>query len=251
MRSPALASLARGVKLLSLDAGNTIIFLDHARVARWATSRGQVITAATLIRTEGEAKRLGEEGEMLDLEWPGRDLPGARGWGKMVATMLHRADVPLATVASWLPDIWSAHARLNLWSIVPPDLVPALRAARARGIKVAVVSNSEGMLDELFVRLGVRDQIDVLIDSGIVGVEKPDPRIFQLALDAAGVTADETLHLGDSISTDVRGARASGIRVALIDPYGHCEGRALDVLRVSGVAEVADALGDRWETAVS
>lgn len=73
-------------------------------------------------------------------------------------------------------------------------------------------------------------------------MEKPDPRIFRLALDAFGATAAEALHLGDSIATDVLGARAAGIRVALIDPYGHTAGRAADVPRVTGVVEVARAL---------
>jgi putative hydrolase of the HAD superfamily len=101
------------------------------------------------------------------------------------------------------------------------------------------------MLDLLFAELGVSPHIDLLLDSGKVGVEKPDPRIFQKALDTFGVGPERALHLGDSIATDVLGARAAGIRVALIDPYGHCEGRALDVPRVAGVVEVARTLRAR------
>jgi putative hydrolase of the HAD superfamily len=240
-----LDALVSGVRLLCLDAGNTVIFLDHARLAGWVTQRGGKVTADALIRAEGEAKLLQEQGGMLDVEWDGRDLPGARGWGKMVGTMLHEAGIPAEKVSAWLPALWADHVRLNLWSLVPEGLADALDAARANGVKVAIVSNSEGMLDELFVALGVRGHIDLLLDSGKLGVEKPDPAIFRMALDAYRVPPHEALHLGDSIATDVLGAQAAGIRVALIDPFGHTAGRASDVPRVAGVVAVARALAAR------
>ncbi len=242
MREAELHDLIKGVRLLCLDAGNTVIFLDHARVAAWATSRGLPVRPEALVQAEGEAKLAQEQGVMVDVEWKGRGLPGAVGWGRMVGTMLHRAGIPADTIASLLGPLWEEHARRNLWSLVPEGLGDALDAARAGGVKVALVSNSEGMLEELFVALGVRGHFDLVLDSGRVGVEKPDPRIFRLALDAFGATAAEALHLGDSIATDVLGARAAGIRVALIDPYGHTAGRAADVPRVTGVVEVARAL---------
>jgi putative hydrolase of the HAD superfamily len=163
----------------------------------------------------------------------------------MVGTMLQRAGVAADDVAAWLPDIWDDHVRLNLWSLVPDGLGEALDAARAAAVKVAIVSNSEGMLEGLFRELGVLPHIDLLLDSGKLGVEKPDPAIFRLALDRFDVPPDGALHLGDSISTDVAGARAAGMRVALIDPFGHTEGRATDVPRVKDVAEVAWALARR------
>ena len=244
MQGTEMDSLVRGVKLLFLDAGNTVIFLDHARLARWATAHGVPVDAQTLLRTEGEAKLLQEQHAMLDVAWDGDGRPGAKGWGRMVGTMLLRAGVPEGTVQAWVPGLWEEHVRLNFWSLVPEGLGAALDAARARGVKVAIVSNSEGMLQELFERLGIAPHIDLLLDSGKLGVEKPDPRIFQMALDAFGVRGDEALHLGDSIATDVLGARAAGLRVALVDPYHHTDGRAVDVPRVSGVVEVARAMAD-------
>jgi putative hydrolase of the HAD superfamily len=98
------------------------------------------------------------------------------------------------------------------------------------------------MLERLFGDLGILDHFDLVVDSGNVGVEKPDPRIFRVAFDRFGVGADDALHLGDVFATDVLGARAAGCRHALIDPYGHYEGRHLDVPRVPGAVEVARVL---------
>jgi putative hydrolase of the HAD superfamily len=113
---------------------------------------------------------------------------------------------------------------------------------RARGVHVAIVSNSEGMLEPLFAKLGILRHFDAVLDSGKLGVEKPDPRIFEAALARFGVPASRSLHLGDTYATDVLGARAAGLRTALIDPHGHYEGRHPDVPRVAGVVEVAQAI---------
>lgn len=237
------ADLVSNVDLLCLDAGNTVIFLDHERLAdilREACSF--IVDASTLVRTEGEAKRLAESGALVDMGWAYEAKAGARGWGKMVGTIVHRAGLPLAQVPELLRAAWEIHAKKNLWCKVPAGLGPALDAIRERGVKVAIISNSEGMLDGLFRDLGVRGHFDAIVDSGIVGVEKPDPRIFAFALDQFGVSPACTLHLGDVFATDVLGARAAGIRCALIDPFGHYEGVHPDVPRVPGAVEVARAI---------
>lgn len=234
--------LVAGVDLLCLDAGNCVIFCDHARIAALATAAGVAIDAATLVRTEGDAKLAQERGELIDFDWAGQSAPGARGWGRMVGTMLVAAGFPRARIAAAIESIWIEHVRHNLYSVVPAGLGGALDAARARGVRVAIVSNSEGMLDRLFADLGILRHFDAVVDSGKVGVEKPDPAIFRIALDRFGVGPERALMLGDTFITDIVGARAAGMRAALIDPFGHMAGRHADVPRVSGVVEVARAL---------
>ncbi len=107
---------------------------------------------------------------------------------------------------------------LNLWWLVPNGLGPALDAVRAAGVKVAIVSNSEGMLDVLFDRLAIARHFDLVVDSGKVGIEKPDAGIWDIALAAHPTPADAVLHLGDTYATDIAGAKALGFRNALIDP---------------------------------
>lgn len=227
-----------GVDLLSLDAGNTVIFLDHARLAALAG-----VDRERLIVAEGYAKRaLSGLGEVVEVRWANEAVPGARGWGRTVATMLCEAGVATGALAPMLERAWESHMEHNLWSVVPDGFVPAMARVHQAGIKVAIVSNSEGKLEELFQKLGILGCFDTVVDSARVGVDKPDPRIFEIACERTGTTPARTLHLGDTYATDVLGAHNAGIRTALIDPFRHYEGLYLDVPRVPGVVEVAGAL---------
>jgi FMN phosphatase YigB (HAD superfamily) len=238
-----LSALVRGVTLLSLDAGNTVIFLDHARLARLLAAHGFATNAGALVVAEGAAKRRHVSATMEEVAWRRAELPGARGWGAMVATIAAEAGFPRARLSELVDDLWDEHVRVNLWNCVPDGFGPAIEAARARGVKVVLVSNSEGMLQRLFDELDIARHFDLLLDSGVVGLEKPDPRFFHVALDRFGVAPDAAIHLGDMYSTDILGARAAKMRTALVDPYGHYEGMFADVPRVPGAVEVAIALG--------
>ncbi len=236
------SALIRDVDLLCLDAGNTVVFLEHERLAAVCAREGLATSAQSLVHAEGQAKVAIECGDAVDVEWSNAHAPGGRGWGLVVGTMLHRAGLPVDRVPRFLGALWPDHRRRNFWSLVPAGLVEALGRLRSRGVPVAVISNSEGFLEEILEEQGILPAFDLVIDSGVVGVEKPDPAIFRIALDRTGVAARRALHLGDTYATDVLGARAAGVRVALIDPYGHLSGRHPDVPRVPGAPQVADAI---------
>jgi FMN phosphatase YigB (HAD superfamily) len=241
-----LASLVRGVELLCLDAGNTIVFLDHARVAAICADAGRdasFATTAEAVRAEGEAKYAHEQGTLRDFAWGHAGFAPARGWAQIVGATLVFAGLAPERAAAMLDVLWAHHCKRNLWSLGPEGLVAGLAEARSAGVPVAVVSNSEGTLASLFDDLGILGCFDFVLDSGVVGIEKPDPRIFAMALDRFGVPAPRALHLGDNFATDVLGARAAGIPVALIDPFHHLAGRHDDVPRVPGAREVAEAIG--------
>jgi HAD superfamily hydrolase (TIGR01549 family) len=236
-----VSSLVAGVRLLSLDAGNTIVFLDHRACAEIvASALARVVDESALERAEGVAKRRLDEGTLLP---PLPDADITPSWGAFMATMVQLGTgVDAARAAECARALWREHRRFNLWRTVPDGLVDGVRALRKAGVPVVVVSNSEGQLEVLFERLGLGGEFDFVIDSYHVGVEKPDPRIFQIALERFGVPAGDMLHLGDTFATDVVGARAASVRVALIDPFGHYEGQYADVPRVAGVAEVCRSI---------
>jgi FMN phosphatase YigB (HAD superfamily) len=234
------------VELLCLDAGNTVIFLDHARLAKLAQCTGFAPTAQALIEAEGRAKLRAEFGTLeqvaVDDLAPGAPKKTIRSWACMVATILVEAGLPRQLANAHVNMLWPHHVARNLWSLVPDGLLPALSRFRRSGRRIALVSNSEGMLDRLFTELGIRSEFDVFLDSGIIGVEKPDPAIFARALREGGARADRALHLGDVYATDIVGARAAGVHCALIDPFGHYANRHLEVPRVESVVAALDAI---------
>lgn len=235
-----MSDLFQNIDLLSLDAGNTVVFLDHARLETIARSLGHDVREATLIEMEGKAKRaLGGDGETLEIQWADAKAPGARGWGIVMATIFSAAGVAKGDLARLLEALWASHVEHNLYSVVPEGFAQAMADVRAKGVKIAITSNSEGRLDELFDKLGILSCFDAVVDSAKVGVEKPDARIFEIACKRTGTTPEHALHLGDTMATDIVGARNAKMRCAMIDPFGHYEGMYPDVPRAEGVVEVA------------
>jgi putative hydrolase of the HAD superfamily len=99
-------------------------------------------------------------------------------------------------------------------------VLPALAALRERGLKITIVSNSNGKLRLLFDRLQLAGCVDCMLDSQDEGVEKPDARLFELALERSGARKETTIHLGDLYHVDVVGARNAGLRGVLLDEAG-------------------------------
>jgi putative hydrolase of the HAD superfamily len=97
------------------------------------------------------------------------------------------------------------------------DVLPVLGALRGSGVTLGIVSNFEEWLERLLEQLGVADAFDVRVISGVEGVEKPDPRIYRLALERAGVDAADAAFVGDSPEFDVDPPAALGMYPVLID----------------------------------
>ena len=97
-----------------------------------------------------------------------------------------------------------------------PDAVPTLRALRERGLRLVAVSNWDRSLPLWLDRAGVGELLDGAVSSAVVGAAKPSPTAFRAALELAGVSAEQAVHVGDSLAADVEGARAAGIRAVMI-----------------------------------
>lgn len=97
------------------------------------------------------------------------------------------------------------------------DVRPTLEALSRSGMRLGLVSNFESWLDDLLVHLEIRDAFEVRVISGVEGVEKPDPAIFELALERAGSRAEETVYVGDVPEFDVAPPLALGMGAVLID----------------------------------
>ncbi len=222
------------LEALLLDAGNTVVFLDTSAVASVAEEHGVRVDPSRLAAVEGDAKR---DYERLLATGAGHES----GWLLYLTTLLERGGVARDRAEALIDPLRAAHDALNLWRRVPEDLQAALTRARALGLRVGIVSNSEGKLPELFRHVGLGDAFEIIVDSAHEGVRKPDPEIFRRALSRMGVVPSRALYAGDIPSVDVDGAHAAGMHAALIDPFDFYPSHDASP-RFASVAALVDAI---------
>jgi HAD superfamily hydrolase (TIGR01509 family) len=123
-----------------------------------------------------------------------------------------------------VPDPAAAGRELDggfgLWTLAIDGTIAALTELSAMGIRLGVVSNSDGSVRASLSAAGFDGLLEVVLDSAEEGVKKPDPAIFTSALRRLGAQASTCWHVGDSLHHDVEGALAAGLsRALLVDPY--------------------------------
>jgi REG-2-like HAD superfamily hydrolase len=132
-----------------------------------------------------------------------------RYWGLVVE------DATGCSSPTLLEELWEHFGRAEAWTLAP-GAEQFCRDAKAAGIRLAVVSNFDTRLRPLLRALGVATWFDAIVVSAEEGVEKPDPRIFEMACRRLGVEPSRCLMVGDSSSDDVEGARAAGLGAVLL-----------------------------------
>ncbi len=187
--------------VVTFDAGQTLVDLDLDFLVRRLAERGVSASVEGLQRAAPAAWVRYDE-----LTAAGRGHP----WKELMATLLEGAGVRDATaLAQWL---WDEQPRANLWRKPIAPMIALAKELKDRGVTVAVLSNSEGGLADLFEEIGLAPLFVTIVDSGRVGIEKPDPRIFAHALAQVGGDAAHAVHIGDSWSADIVGALGAGWR---------------------------------------
>lgn len=213
--------MASRVRAVFFDAGNTLIFPRLDEVAQDLTAQGYPSTVEDFHAAEREGKskldewlwpqiRRGEVPRRIDHYY----------WGEYLAALMGRVKAPEAEHGRLMRRVADYFKDITVWSRILSDTRPFLEGLRKRGFYLGVISNSIGTMEEQLTRLDFAQYFDTVIDSAVVGVEKPHPEIFAIALGRAGVTASETLFVGDTYSTDVGGAQLAGLTGALIDRVG-------------------------------
>lgn len=226
-----------GVEAVFLDVGGVFHLPDHVRV----------LDALRRVELEPGPERLDRAhyaGVAALVEWPDQE----NGiWTAYLEAYAVEVGVPAGRLAEAVAHLDSAFAAPGMWSRVIPGAVEALRELHATGLPLGIVSNSDGTLEERLaaeaicqVGPGRGVPMAVVIDSGAVGVAKPDPGIFALALEATGVDPGAALHVGDAVGADVAGALAAGVRPVHLDPHGFCPDRSHPHLRA--LADLAPLL---------
>lgn len=223
------------IETVFLDAGGVLVWPNWTRVADTLRAHGVVVDPARLAAADPLARFAIDRAEIVAASTDQR-----RGYN-FFELVFAQADVPLDDrTAAAGREIEAYHNEQNLWEVVPDYVVPTLQRLRGGGYRLVVVSNANGTLRRKFERVGLAPHVDVLLDSAVEGLEKPDPRFFELALQRSGARPESTVHVGDLYHVDVAGARSAGIGAVLVDEaWLHAEA---DCPRIRSIAELPDLL---------
>jgi len=147
-------------------------------------------------------------------------------WDRYLETYAGAVGVAESEIPEAVEHLRNEYVSGGLWSQVIEGAKEGLERLVGTGVPIGIVSNSDGTiedrlraLDLLQVGSGGGVEVQCLVDSGTVGVEKPDPRIFDFALEYLEVDAADVWYVGDTPGFDVVGARRAGMRPILMDPF--------------------------------
>ena len=205
-------------RALLIDAGFTLVSYDGITIAQLAAGAGVEVTGAEIEATEAVLRA-----ELAHHDWPQRPdsaapvSGGARFFRRVLE--LSRARTVSGSLDAAAEAIWKHHLVENLWSRPLEGVAAALERLRGLGLRLAIVSNSEGTVEALLERMGLKGHFEIVVDSWHLGVTKPDPAIFHHALERLQVQPGDAVMVGDSMKADVGGAIAAGLRGVLIDPF--------------------------------
>jgi putative hydrolase of the HAD superfamily len=198
-----------------LDLGNTLMGMDATLVAAALAAEGVPATPDRFLRAEAAAR----PALSAWIASPDESDTAVVYLREVLARLEVAADARAQLAPRLLGRLRSVPTP-RLWSAVLPGVPAALARLRASGLRLVVVSNSDGTAEMGLVESGLRPLVDAVVDSAIFGAEKPDRRIFEHALALAGLAPHETAHVGDLHAVDVLGAAGAGIHPVLLDPYG-------------------------------
>ena len=215
-----------GIRTIFLDAGGTLIHLDRAFILKALEDVGvEKDEAAFLIADQSAREQRAaaiRRGEVLD---------DASSWRIYAARLLELLEATGDAATEVSTRVKQRHRAGTLWTHVEPGTLETLAQLKDRGFTLGVVSNADGRVASFLELVGINKYLDFVVDSGAVGVEKPNPRIFQLALDQARSTPEQAVHVGDVYEVDVVGARAAGIEPIMLVSNGGPEPKDVRVIR--------------------
>ncbi len=217
-----------------LDAGGVLVLPSHE----------PVLEALVEVEVEVEPGRL-DAAHYAGMRGLDTAPHGPFDWRDYLAAYLDALAVPepqRPEASERLRALFAGSAAL--WSRPTAGVREALTALAESGLRLGVVSNAEGTVAARLAELaicqvgaGAGVPVEVVIDSHVVGVEKPDPAIFGFALRAMELGPARCLYLGDSVRIDVAGARAAGLTPVLVTPEPAA--RSGDFRRIRSIAELA------------
>ena len=224
------------VTIVFFDAGETLLHPHPSfpeLFARTVQSGGYSISSQEVGELQGRlAPHLVEVAEESGVEQPSLSAEASLTfWKHLYRRLLEEFGVEDEDMVARLYEVFSNSASYKLFD----DVLPTLAVLTAAGYRLGIISNFEEWLQKMLIELEVGHLFDVTIISGVAGVEKPDPLIYEIALKEARVEAADAVHVGDSPVMDVQPSSAVGMRSVLLDRYGryhdHGQGARIETLQ--------------------
>jgi putative hydrolase of the HAD superfamily len=233
-----------GIEGVLFDAGGVLVAPDPValQTAMGERSDGTLVPLATILaghylgmQALDEAPEPLTAGERLD--WT--------HYRRAVAVHCGFADDPYRAVER-MAEVFSPF----LWRFPIDRSILGLWRLHNAGVPIGVVSNASGQIAGVLANIGICQvgpgggvPVRVVVDSHVVGVAKPDPRIFAPAIEALGVDPSKVAYVGDSRRFDVTSARAAGLQPFLLDPYGlRADARSDGVNVITAVSDLLPLL---------
>jgi putative hydrolase of the HAD superfamily len=224
------------VETVLLDAGGVLLDLDYAYLRRLVEARRVEVDEQQLARLEAlarmEINRQVSEGGRV-----------SEAWRDYFHIILNRVGLPTEKREAVIDALWEAHQRVGLWTVPIAGGPETVAELKRHGYRLGVVSNAEGRVEQDLESAGYRGLLETVVDSHVVGVEKPDPEIFDIALRRLDARPESSIFVGDVPAVDVEGARAAGVTPILIDRHELYPDS--DVLRLTSIRELPSCLDGR------
>jgi len=209
--------MARDFEAVSLDVGGVLVVPDHG------------VLAAALTRADVSFDRSRfHVGHYLAMAAVDEAVSDAEDFTDYLGGFLAAVAVPEA-------DRRRAHDALAevlatpVWCQPVPGARQGVSRLAEAGVRLAVTSNSDGTIADhlrrhewVQVGEGPGAAVEVITDSGVIGVGKPDPAVYEATISGLGVPPERILHVGDSVVYDVDGAAACGLQSVHMDPHQVC-----------------------------
>jgi len=232
------------IRGIFFDAGNTLLYPRVEELAQELTAAGFPATVEDFHASERSAKQ-----KFDDWLWPrlkSGEIPEAVDrlyWTEYLHALMDHIHVPIERHGAISEQVIERFRDIQFWSRVFPDTEPTLRWLQESGYYLGVISNSVGTMEQQLNRVGLAPYFRTILDSAVIGVEKPHREIFQMAVDQAAISPSEALFIGDTYATDIGGARKAGLHGVLIDRFG-MYGDWVDCPRLRSLDELRPLLAE-------
>ena len=221
------------IKAIFFDVGNTLLFPNRERIHAPLTERGFMPDAEHLRDLECRTKN------QFDGMMTSNGSTDHSFWWMFYSQLLSEIGLKDNAVRDQLVASIRNSGNWDRFAPAPPNNCVTI----GEHYQIAVISNADGKIEDVFRRCGIAHCFRTITDSGLVGYEKPHPEIFRQALKSMNAAPEESLYVGDVYSVDYLGATGAGMQAMLMDVPGAYRDKG--VPRVESLEELQTVLRER------